>query len=452
MPPPTTAIDAKPAPLPCARTRRSRSSPDAREAYPPGPPAALDSVGEKKTKLVECPPATPPATTSSCAAAAPSPSSRPPRTPRIWSPAPPSSATAPSRSPIATASRARRVSFRRRRPRACTRSWGPTSRSRPRPRTPRQARLLLLVESAAGYRNLCRLLTLGHARCAKGESRVRWEELAAHARGPRRARPRRRRARRRAARARAGVLRRRPPLRRRVAPSASAAPRRPRGAPWRWPKRRASRSSRRATCASPRPRIARSSTRSPACARRPRSTAPAAGSRATPSATCTRPREAAARFADRPAWLRATREIAERCAFSLADLGYRFPEFPVPRGETQMGWLRRLTEHGARERYGDPVPPRARAPARARAARDREARSRRLLPDRPRHRALREASSGSWRRGAARPPTAPCVTRSASPRSIPSPWACSSSASSRRSAASGPTSISTCRRARSASG
>ena len=43
--------------------------------------------------------------------------------------------------------------------------------------------LLLLVENTTGYRNLCRLLTLGHARCAKGESRVLWEELALHAEG-----------------------------------------------------------------------------------------------------------------------------------------------------------------------------------------------------------------------------------------------------------------------------
>jgi error-prone DNA polymerase len=45
------------------------------------------------------------------------------------------------------------------------------------------ASLLLLVESVEGYRNLCRLLTLGHARCAKGESRVDWEELEARSSG-----------------------------------------------------------------------------------------------------------------------------------------------------------------------------------------------------------------------------------------------------------------------------
>jgi error-prone DNA polymerase len=64
------------------------------------------------------------------------------------------------------------------------------------------------------------------------------------------------------------------------------------------------------------------------------------------------PREMARRFADRPAWLAATRAIAERCAFRLHDLGYRFPTFPTGAGETQASLLRRLTWQGARTRYG----------------------------------------------------------------------------------------------------
>ena len=43
--------------------------------------------------------------------------------------------------------------------------------------------MTLLVKSRAGYRNLCRLLTLGHARCEKPQSRVTWDELRAHADG-----------------------------------------------------------------------------------------------------------------------------------------------------------------------------------------------------------------------------------------------------------------------------
>src|SRR4030095_16520292 len=65
--------------------------------------------------------------------------------------------------------------------------------------------------------------------------------------------------------------------------------------------------------------------------------------------------EMAERFADRPAWVRDPRAIAERSAFSLENLGYRFPEFPIPPGETQASFLRILTEYGARHRYGTPV-------------------------------------------------------------------------------------------------
>jgi len=74
-----------------------------------------------------------------------------------------------------------------------------------------------------------------------------------------------------------------------------------------------------------------------------------------------RPEAVAARFADRPAWVRASREIAERCAFDLDGLGYRFPDFPVPPGETAPGLLRRLALEGARCRYGSPLPRRVRA-------------------------------------------------------------------------------------------
>jgi error-prone DNA polymerase len=63
------------------------------------------------------------------------------------------------------------------------------------------------------------------------------------------------------------------------------------------------------------------------------------------------PVETAALFADRPAWVRESRRIAERCAFTLADLGYRFPEFPLPPGETPSGHLRSLTFAGARRRW-----------------------------------------------------------------------------------------------------
>ena len=61
-------------------------------------------------------------------------------------------------------------------------------------------------------------------------------------------------------------------------------------------------------------------------------------------------------FRDCPAALANTRRIAEQCAFTLADLGYRFPDYPLPAGETPIGYLRALTEAGARARYGTITP------------------------------------------------------------------------------------------------
>ncbi len=57
-------------------------------------------------------------------------------------------------------------------------------------------------------------------------------------------------------------------------------------------------------------------------------------------------------FCDLPEAVANTRRIADRCRFTLADLGYRFPAFPLPDGETAHGYLRHLVEVGARDRYG----------------------------------------------------------------------------------------------------
>jgi error-prone DNA polymerase len=59
----------------------------------------------------------------------------------------------------------------------------------------------------------------------------------------------------------------------------------------------------------------------------------------------------AALFRDRPAAVRATRAVAERCAFTLADLGYTFPRYPVADGETEQSTLEAITWQGAAERY-----------------------------------------------------------------------------------------------------
>ena len=48
-------------------------------------------------------------------------------------------------------------------------------------------------------------------------------------------------------------------------------------------------------------------------------------------------------FADLPQALAGTEALAERLEFTLANLGYRFPEYPVPAGETEASFLRRLT-------------------------------------------------------------------------------------------------------------
>src|SRR5579863_1717382 len=56
-------------------------------------------------------------------------------------------------------------------------------------------------------------------------------------------------------------------------------------------------------------------------------------------------------FADLPEAIANTREISARLDFTLADLGYEFPRYPVPAGETMMSFLRQRTDEGARRRY-----------------------------------------------------------------------------------------------------
>ncbi len=218
--------------------------------------------------------------------------------------------------------------------------------------------LLLLVETPRGYRNLARLITCGHERIGKEGALVSWSEVEEHAagltalvRGDARLKP--------ALLDRAGALF---PGRLWVDVS-------------RQGRREQERSNRRAADLAAHARV-------PVVATGDVRHARAEGRRLTDALTCLREktrldaagrrlavnaeehlhtREAiAARFGDRPEWVLATRAIAERCAFTLEHLGYRFPEFPIPPGETQASFLRILTEYGARERYGRPVPARAR--------------------------------------------------------------------------------------------
>ena len=63
------------------------------------------------------------------------------------------------------------------------------------------------------------------------------------------------------------------------------------------------------------------------------------------------PREMERLFADLPDAVRNTRELAGRLQFTLENLGYEFPRYPVPAGETATSYLRQMTFRGAAERY-----------------------------------------------------------------------------------------------------
>ena len=56
-------------------------------------------------------------------------------------------------------------------------------------------------------------------------------------------------------------------------------------------------------------------------------------------------------FSDRPDALAGTAALAERLDYTMADLGYRFPSYPVPPGETEASFLRHIAEAGARDRF-----------------------------------------------------------------------------------------------------
>lgn len=58
-------------------------------------------------------------------------------------------------------------------------------------------------------------------------------------------------------------------------------------------------------------------------------------------------------FRDRPEAIRNTITLAERLEFTLANLGYAFPDFPTRPGESMAGRLRDETFRGARSRYGN---------------------------------------------------------------------------------------------------
>jgi|HubBroStandDraft_6_1064221.scaffolds.fasta_scaffold06879_2 error-prone DNA polymerase len=64
------------------------------------------------------------------------------------------------------------------------------------------------------------------------------------------------------------------------------------------------------------------------------------------------PQEMQALFSDLPETLANTVDLSSRLTFTFKDLGYEFPKYPVPGGETMMSFLRERTREGFQQRYG----------------------------------------------------------------------------------------------------
>jgi error-prone DNA polymerase len=62
-------------------------------------------------------------------------------------------------------------------------------------------------------------------------------------------------------------------------------------------------------------------------------------------------RDMRAIFADLPEAIKNTSRLAERLTFSLENLGYEFPEYPVPAGLSMDSFLRTIVWFGAQQRY-----------------------------------------------------------------------------------------------------
>ncbi len=225
----------------------------------------------------------------------------------------------------------------------------------------RPDRLLLLVESAEGWRRLCRLLTLAHARRdkqlegrdprARDRSQVQWSELEAFAghwsvlvRGDERL---------------SGALleRAKTVFGKRLAVDVSH-----------LLDRSQARAGRRAAALAATRGIPVVASGDVRCARprdrrlldalvclRERVTLDSAGRLLSPNGEghLHDRAEIVRRFADHPDWILATRAIAERCEFTLENLDYQFPRYPLPPGETQSGRLRELVRIGAHRRHGE---------------------------------------------------------------------------------------------------
>jgi error-prone DNA polymerase len=211
------------------------------------------------------------------------------------------------------------------------------------------AKIVLLAEDRGGYASLCRLLTAGRRRMPKGESQVTWDEVCAHA---------------------AGVI-----------ALATAAP--PAGLRDAFgdrlylllPRHRTAEEAAREAQLRRLglPLVAATEVLYHTPARRPlqdvltciRHGVSLAGAgrriRANAEHDLKPPHAFARLFADDPAAVARTLEIAARCRFALDQLRYRYPAEKLPDGSTSAEHLRALTYAGARQRYRGEVPPEVRA-------------------------------------------------------------------------------------------
>ena len=224
---------------------------------------------------------------------------------------------------------------------------------------------VLLAATRAGYANLCRLITIGRRRCPKGSSIVTWRELCEHAPGlialwggdgsllVHDGDPRTATGRAADAVAVAGMLRDAFGERLYVM----------------LPRHRRPEEVRQEACARRHaerarlPLVATTEVLYHTAARRDLQdvltcirhgvTLAASGRRTKPNAEHDlKPPGAMARlFADAPALVERTREVAAQCTFSLAELRYRYPAERLPDGRSTSAWLRELTLRGARERF-----------------------------------------------------------------------------------------------------
>jgi error-prone DNA polymerase len=229
--------------------------------------------------------------------------------------------------------------------------------------------IVLLAQDRGGYANLCRLLTAGRRRSAKGECAVSWAEVCAHAPGL-------------LALWGGGAAEGRSALTAPAAPDAIAGDLRDAFgdrlyallARHRWAEEvQAEATLRERAARYGLPLVAATEVLYHTPARRPLQdvltcirhgvTLEGAGRRLRPNAghALRAPAAMARLFADEPGALARTAEVAARCSFGLEQIRYRYPSERLPSGLTSAQWLRRLAREGAAGRYPQGVPADVRA-------------------------------------------------------------------------------------------